>query len=159
MFMKKIILAGIFSISVLVSCEKGAKNVKGSAASEKTVVDEPVSKECYSAIVKRDTILMTLNTKGNQLISGKLSYNFYEKDKNFGTLTGKIKGDTLFADYAFMSEGIATVRQVVFLKKGNSFVEGFGEVVADTNGKVTFKDAKRLQFEGSIVLSKVDCGM
>lgn len=157
--MKKVIVLGVVFMSILVSCKKEKEMEEAPAASEKIVVEEPVSEECYSAIIKKDTISMTLNIKGDQLTSGKLSYNFYEKDKSFGTLVGKIKGDTLFADYAFMSEGVATVRQVAFLKKGNSYVEGFGDVIDDNKGKVTFKDTKQLKFEGNIVLSKVDCKM
>lgn len=153
--MKKVIVLGVVFMSVLISCKK--EKEAASAASKKITVEEPVSEECYSAIIKKDTIAMTLNIKGDQLISGKLSYNFYEKDKSFGTLIGKIKGDTLFADYAFMSEGVSSIRQVAFLKKGNTYVEGFGAVVDDNKGKVTFKDMKQLKFDGSIVLSKVDC--
>ncbi|KIA86302.1 hypothetical protein [Flavobacterium sp. AED] len=155
--MKKVIVLGVVFMSVLISCKKEKEGAP--AASEKIAVEEPVSEECYSAIIKKDTISMTLDIKGDQLTSGKLSYNFYEKDKSFGTLVGKIKGDTLFADYAFMSEGLATIRQVVFLKKGNTYVEGFGDVVDDNKGKVTFKDTKQLKFDGNIVLSKVDCKM
>ncbi|MFV5692615.1 hypothetical protein ACM55K_11375 [Flavobacterium sp. LT1R49] len=155
--MKKVIVLGVVFISILVSCKK--EKEEAPAASEKIVFEEPLSEECYRTILKKDTISMTLNIKGDQLTSGKLSYNFYEKDKSFGTLVGIIKGDTLFADYAFMSEGVATVRQVAFLKKGNTYVEGFGDVVDDNKGKVTFKDVKQLKFDGNIVLSKVDCKM
>ncbi|MFV5695758.1 hypothetical protein ACM55G_10015 [Flavobacterium sp. LB3P122] len=155
--MKKVIVLGVVFISILVSCKK--EKEEAPAASEKKVVEEHVSEECYRVVLKKDTISMTLNVKGDQLTSGKLSYNFYEKDKSFGTLVGKIKGDTLFADYAFMSEGVATVREVVFLKKGNTYVEGFGDLVDDYTGKVTFKDAAQLKFEGNVVLSKVDCKM
>lgn len=155
--MKKGIVLGVIFMSVLISC-KNEKEV-APAASEEIVVEEPVSEECYSAVINKDTISMTLNIKGNHLTSGKLSYDFYEKDKSFGTLVGEIKGDTLFAEYAFMSEGLGTVRQVAFLKKGNTYVEGFGDVVDDNKGKVTFKDKKKLKFDGNIVLSKVDCEM
>ncbi|HEX9151415.1 MAG TPA: hypothetical protein VF842_04990 [Flavobacterium sp.] len=153
--MKKVIALTIVFISILVSCKKEKSTAP--APAEKKVIDEPVSEECYRAIVKKDTISMSLTIKGNQLASGKLSYNFFEKDKSFGTLVGKVKGDTLFADYAFMSEGLATLRQVAFLKKGNTYIEGYGEVVDDSKGKVIFKDPKQLKFEGNIVLSKVDC--
>lgn len=155
--MKKVNLLGIIFISILVSCKKEKEKEDTMDPSEKIVVEQPASKECYNAIIKKDTISMVLNIKGDQLTSGKLSYNFYEKDKNDGTLVGEIKGDTLFADYTFMSEGVSSVRQVAFLKKGNGYVAGFGDVVDDNRGKVTFKDRKQLKFEGNIVLSKADC--
>ena len=157
--MKKVILLGVVFMSVFVSCKKRMENEEPPAVLEKIVVEEPESKECYRAILQKDTVSLTLNIKNGQLSSGNLSYNFYEKDKNVGTLVGELKGDTLYADYTFMSEGISSVREVAFLKKDDSYVEGFGDVIDDNNGKVTFKDKKQLQFDGNVVLSKVDCKM
>lgn len=159
--MKKVIVSGLVFMSVLVSCikekEKEVETIPD--ASEKIVVQEPVSEECYSAIIKKDTISLSLNIKENQIASGKLTYNFFEKDKNEGTLIGELRGDTLIADYTFMSEGVSSIRQVAFLKKGSTYVEGYGGVVDDNNGKVTFKDTKQLKFDGKTVLSKADCKM
>jgi hypothetical protein len=39
-------------------------------------------------------------------VVGNLCYRFFEKDKNDGTVIGKLQGDTLIADYTFMSEGV-----------------------------------------------------
>jgi hypothetical protein len=157
--MKKVIVSGLVLMSVLVSCKKEEEKQVETIpdASEKIVVEEQVSDECYSGSIKKDTILMNLTIKGNEVTNGKLSYKFYEKDKNQGTLVGELKGDTLIADYTFMSEGVSSVRQVAFLKKGNTYVEGYGDVVDDNKGKVTFKDKKQLKFDGNVVLSKVDC--
>lgn len=155
--MKKVILLGVVFISVFVSCKK--EKVEVPAAPEKLVTEEPESKECYRAILKKDTIILTLNIKNGQLSSGNLSYVFYEKDKNHGTLVGQLRGDTLYADYTFMSEGISSVREVAFLKKGDTYVEGFGDAIDDNKGKITFKNRKQLKFDGNVVLSKVDCKM
>jgi hypothetical protein len=38
-----------------------------------------------------------------------------------------MKGNTLFAEYKFLSEGTECIREVVFLKKENDFVEGYGD--------------------------------
>jgi hypothetical protein len=110
--MKKIIVSGLVLMSVLVSCKKEEEKQVETIpdASEKIVVEEQVSDECYSGSIKKDTILMNLTIKGNEVTNGKLSYKFYEKDKNQGTLVGELKGDTLFADYTFMSEGVSSVR-------------------------------------------------
>ena len=153
--MKKVILLGLILMSVFISCKKEKEEVP--IPSEKIVVKESVSEECYRAILKKDTISLSLNIKNGQLSSGNLSYDFYEKDKNTGTVVGEIKGDTLYADYTFTSEGVSSVRQVAFLKKGNTYVEGFGAVIDDNKGQVIFKDRKQLKFDGNVVLSKVDC--
>ena len=159
--MKKVIVLGFVFLSVLVSCKKEIEKEVETIpdASEKVVVEEPVFDECYIGSIKKDSILMNLTIKGNEVTKGKLSYKFYEKDKNEGTLVGELRGDTLIADYTFMSEGVSSVRQVAFLKKGNTYVEGYGDVVDDNKGKVIFKDIKQLKFEGKTELAKVDCKM
>lgn len=157
--MKKVIVLAVVFMNVFVSCKKENEVKESPITTEEIVVELPVSAECYSAILKKDTVSMSLKLKGNQITSGKLTYNYFEKDKNVGTLTGEIKGDTLFAAYTFMSEGITSNRQVVFLKKGNTYVEGYGDIVDDNNGNVIFKDLKQLKFEGNVVLLKINCKM
>lgn len=53
-----------------------------------------------------------------------------------------------------MSEGTTSVREVAFLKKRDSYDEGYGEVMDDIKGKGTFKDKKQLQFDGNVVSQK-----
>jgi hypothetical protein len=56
--------------------------------------------ECYSSIKSKDTVTMDL--KIDKFISCRnLCYRFFEKDKNDGTVIGKLQGDTLIADYTF----------------------------------------------------------
>jgi hypothetical protein len=157
--MKKVILFSVVFVSIFVSCKKGKEIKQSPISSEEKVVEQSASEECFSAILKKDTVFMSLKLKGNQITSGKLNYNYFEKDKNEGTLAGEIKGDTLFAKYTFISEGVTSNRQVVFLKKGNTYVEGYGDIEDDNNGNVIFKNIKQLNFEGNVVLSKIDCKM
>ena len=117
----------------------------------------PFSERCYEGIHGKDTILMTLIIKGNQLQYGKLTYNYFEKDDNEGTLVGAFRGDTLKGKYSFQSEGATSVREVVFLKQGKNYLEGFGPVTADQDGKLVFKDYKAIQFEPSFPLVEVPC--
>jgi len=155
--MKKSVLAMAAVLVVMISCKKEVKEeVVMPTVQDEMPVEEPAVKECYSAIIKKDTISLSLTVKDSSLEEGELHYNFFEKDKNHGTLTGTFKGDTLFADYTFMSEGKSSVREVVFLKKGNTFIEGYGDVEEKDN-KMVFKDKKKLSFDGKIALSKTDC--
>lgn len=114
------------------------------------------AKDCYLFAKGKDTVRMTLVTANGNNVSGDLVYNLYEKDKNSGTVSGMFKGDTLYADYTFQSEGMSSVRETVFVKKGITLVEGFGEIEEKDNKQV-FKDKKALKFEGSIILNKVEC--
>ena len=150
--MKKVIVVFVF-VSFFISCKK---EKDASLPVTEEVVAEAKS-ECYSSIKSKDTITMDLKIDKDLSIVGNLCYRFFEKDKNDGTVVGKLQGDTLIADYTFMSEGVTSMRQVVFVKKGNTYVEGFGDITTDSSGKVTYKDLKTLKFGDSVVLTKVNC--
>ncbi|AYN06528.1 hypothetical protein [Flavobacterium sp. 140616W15] len=154
--MKKIIaIISIFTL-VLVSCKKNESEEIVPNTVESGEVKESVGKQCFELVVNNDTIAMTLNTNSHNEVNGELVYKIYEKDKNEGTIIGNIKGDTLIADYTFKSEGVSSVREVAFLKKAGTFIEGYGDLI-ETNGKMTFKDKKLLKFDSKMTLSKVDC--
>ncbi len=151
--MKKLIFSTIALIG-LISCEKKPIVVDTSAVTKDP--DETVIENCYIGILKKDTVSMKLDLKGSK-VSGDLIYNHFEKDKNTGKLEGVMKGDTLIANYIFMSEGISSIRQVVFLRNGNTLTEGYGAVANTNDGKVVFKDLSNVKFDTKTVLSKVDC--
>lgn len=112
-------------------------------------------KSCYAYIKNKDTVSLSMTKVGHD-VTGNLDYNYYEKDKNTGTLTGQIKGDTLIADYTFMSEGTTTIRQVAFLIKDNQLTEGYGDA-EEKNGKFVFKNTGKLNFTEGTTLSAIDC--
>lgn len=112
-------------------------------------------KSCYEFSKSKDTIRLTLAMNGNNA-NGELAYEFFAKDKNIGTFSGIFIGDTLFADYSFQSEGVTSVREIVFLKQNDVLIQGSGEMTEKDNKQV-FKDAKKLKFDNSIVLTSMDC--
>lgn len=129
-------------------------NEKQKSTVEKTTPDAG-RLNCYRYIKNKDTVILKMKS-ANGLVSGTLMYNFYEKDKNTGTIEGKIEGDILFADYTFNSEGVKSVRPVAFKKTGNQFIEGYGET-EEHNGKTSFKNKDSLNFDHSITLAPFDC--
>ena len=156
--MKKIVLMGAVMLSLLVSCKKDKEGATPGEEPINQVEDKTqLKKECYEGILQKDTITLQLNTRGNEVKPGKLRYNFFEKDKNEGIIYGTLSGDTVFATYAFKSEGRMSKREVVFLKKGNIIIEGYGDVATDSIGDVYFKDKKKLYFDSKVILTKQDC--
>ena len=111
--------------------------------------------QCYSRIQKRDTITLKLRTT-DSLVDGNLDYKIYQKDQNKGEIKGIVKGDTILADYTFLSEGTTSVREVIFLKKGTNLVEGFGDV-EEINGKMVFKKDGKLSFNDNMTLTVGPC--
>ena len=111
---------------------------------------------CYSSTTGKDTVTLKMEVFPN-VVNGKLSYKFYEKDSNKGEFDGQLNGDTLLADYKFMSEGKLSTRQVIFLIKNDVATEGYGNM-EEKNGKMVFKDIKEVSFGKGLSLKKVECG-
>lgn len=110
---------------------------------------------CYASIAGNDTLSLRMELLGND-VTGELSYNLFGKDGNEGTIRGEMHGDTLIADYTFTSEGIESVRQVVFLRENDGFVEGYGETTT-RNGRMVYENPGSLQFERGMVFREVPC--
>jgi len=157
--MKKLPALIIVIISVFISCKKETTlpppQIEPNPPKEAELV-EPAGDQCYTSRLNGNIVAISFNVNSHQEVNGKLSYNITGKDKNEGTIVGNMKGDTLIADYTFMSEGVSSVREVVFLQKDGTLIEGYGDVV-DANNKVTFKDKKKLKFDAKNTLTKSDC--
>jgi hypothetical protein len=155
--MKKVVLSAIIILGLFASCKKTTTvpEIVPSAPKEAEIV-EPAGNQCYSSTRDSSVVLLSFNVNSHQEVNGKLSYNLYGKDKNEGTIIGNMKGDTLIADYTFMSEGVTSVREVAFLRNEGVYVMGYGDVV-ESNKKVVFKDKKKLKFDADNTLIKVDC--
>ena len=137
-------------LGLVASCNNQPQNSKNNKPPNRTG-----DLKCYSYINNKDTVLLKTKYTGDS-VTGTVVYNFFEKDKNTGTIQGQINDDLLIADYTFISEGMSSVRQVAFKKSGNNFIEGYGDI-EDINGKIVFKNIDSLNFNHSMVLKEVDC--
>ena len=151
----------VIAFVVLLSCNDNperttidSKVTTDSVATEKINASNETS-ECYINTKNKDSMVLTLTIKNN-LVTGNMNYQVMGKDKNKGTLQGKMRGDTLFADYTFWSEGKQSVRQVAYLKKDSSLLEGYGDVEEKGN-KMVFKNTSVLNFGKGVVLQKTAC--
>lgn len=156
--MKKVVTIAAAIAIVFVSCKKETTAVPEITPSppKKAEIVQPAGDQCYEWRLNGSIIEMSFNVNSHQEVNGHLSYNLVGKDKNEGTLIGNMKGDTLVADYTFNSEGVTSVREVVFLQKDGTFIEGYGDIV-EANDKVSFKDKTKLKFDQKNTLTKVDC--
>lgn len=153
--MKKSILAIAAIAGCITACQ--TKTTEQQIDSLATAPDTTVNtnKACYAYMNNKDTISLSFVKAGDD-ITGVLDYNFYEKDKNTGTIAGSIKGDTIIADYTFRSEGSTSIREVTFLKKGDQLIEGYGEM-KELGGKTIFSNMKSIKFDGTTTLSAINC--
>lgn len=147
----KNLISVMLIIATMFSCDKH----KANEANESLATETGDGELCFGSALKQDTILLNAKTDG-ALVTGSLTYNLFEKDRNSGTISGKLSGDTLLADYSFMSEGRESVRQVVFLKKDTLLLEGYGNM-KELEGKFVFENLKEVKFGNGIVLQKTAC--
>jgi len=115
----------------------------------------PTGPQCYAYRTDTDTVRLTLQTT-QATVTGQLTYRYFEKDRNQGTIRGTMHGDTLLADYTFQSEGRQSVREVAFLRRDIGFVEGYGPVT-EQQGKTVFKLPRTLHFDAKYTLLPVAC--
>lgn len=148
---KKIFFIVFTTVSIFTSCNNNSTQTSNA---EKTTPGNQTN-HCYVFTSHTDSVFMKINI-ADDLVTGNLTYKLFQKDQNIGTLQGTIKGDTLIADYKFMSEGTESVREVAFLKQGNDFVEGYGDV-EEKNGKMLFKNRSTLNFNNQIILKHIKC--
>ena len=110
---------------------------------------------CYQMVLKNDTANLTLQLR-DSTVSGNLSYHWYQKDWNDGTIKGVMRGDTVVADYTFQSEGMTSVRQVRFLLRPDGLAQGQGELIEE-NGKVVYRQPAALHFDTVHPFVRIDC--
>lgn len=120
-----------------------------------TPIPHPPLDGCYELIANVDTVTMRLNVI-DSFVTGDLSYRLHAKDRNDGSLKGVVRDSLIVADYTFRSEGMLSVRQVVFKIAGTSLVEGYGDIKTGSD-TVRFKDVKQLNFLYDRPLRKTSC--
>ena len=145
----------------LISCNNNGTNdqaaIKSSDAAKNTApnINEKDGTDlasCYMKKIGRDTAILMIEQKGND-ISGKMLYDNYEKDGSRGTIKGKEDGEIIKLFYAFNSEGLHSVTEVYFKKDKGRLLRGVGDmdVKTDTNfiSGINYSDKE--------AFNKVDC--
>jgi hypothetical protein len=134
---------------VAAGCNSGEKKPVGD------VREAEAGPECFLFVQGRDSIKLSM-TQENGGVHGKLAYLFYEKDKSMGTIEGDMRGDTLFVNYSFTSEGMFSTRELAFLQKEDRLLMGTGEIENRGNSDV-FQNPAEIEFSESVVLKKISC--
>ena len=126
-----------------------------------SVTDQPDTTQvagasgCYRLIVKRDTMVVTLQQQGNA-ITGSMVFDNYQKDGSKGTIQGTIEGDIIKVWYDFQSEGMRSYMEVYFKLQQESLIRGLGTVA--TRGDTSFySNPADIRFTEEMVYQKISC--
>ena len=111
---------------------------------------------CYTMVIEKDSAeLMLRDSVG--VLTGTLEYNRFEKDDNTGTFTGHITPKNhLEGWYRFSSEGMISVRQVIFNIANKELIEGYGDMEL-THDTARFKYPSNLRYEENHPFKKHPC--
>ena len=110
---------------------------------------------CYEMIISGDTAFMNIE-QSSDMLNGTLKYKRKDKDNNNGKVVLTKAGNRAEGYYTFQSEGLTTVRQIVFKINNNSFAEGYGNIEMK-NDTAVFKYPHALNFEEKHTFNKVTC--
>ncbi|MCM5663557.1 PH domain-containing protein [Galbibacter mesophilus] len=157
--MKKAALLAIFLL-LLNGCKKESKSeenniIEINQASKEDILADIPTVECYLFVQGKDSIELKIEIQDDEVM-GSLAYKFFEKDNSTGSLKGDINGEILKADYTFKSEGTTSVREVIFLKDGKTYVPAYGEMTFKGDKEV-FQQSTSLDFKYSQALKQVEC--
>jgi len=137
--------------------DSSASDNPGADSSQAVTV--PVTREslagCYSQIYERDT--SSLHVKlANDSLTGDLVYKIFEKDRNDGMFKGDLSNDVLSGWYYFKSEGVMSVRQVLWKISNGQLWPAMGEMKI-RNDTMIFTDPASLKFDDTHPFVKVNC--
>jgi len=127
-----------------------------STATTEKVVDTLGTKSfCYMGVTGKDSVFANIDDNLGT-ITGKMSYKNFEKDSNKGDISGYKSGDTLKLTYEFDSEGKKSSRDIFFIQKGNSLLEGIGDH-KEEKGQVKYANEKNISYKDGQKLEAADC--
>jgi hypothetical protein len=110
---------------------------------------------CYEMIFRQDTAHLELSLQ-DTTVTGRLVYNWLQKDDNTGTIKGVLRNNVIMVDYYFESEGVMSVRELVLRVKDDELVQGFGDL-EESQGKIIFTDHENLQYDTVHPFIKIPC--
>ena len=154
--MNRALLLLISVLSCLSACNPPRENTQEEQAIGEAKQEANAGPSCYCFTTDRDTVYLVLDPPMGGKITGELSYDFFERDGNIGFIEGRVHGDTLIADYTFLSEGMVSVREVGFLLAEDQVIEGYGDVDY-VDGRMVFWHKDSLDFSNGLVMPRIPC--
>lgn len=110
---------------------------------------------CYLRVIQRDSLAASLTQDGN-MITGKLTFDNYQKDGSNGTVTGTIDKDILKLVYRFQSEGMNSISEVYFKITANGLIHGIGGIQVKGDSAY-YSSPDKITYEPNELLNKVSC--
>lgn len=141
--------------AVVTSCSQSGSQANKNTDSLKTDVTSGHGDACFLKSTGKDSVMLQVHIQDTS-ISGNLSYRYFEKDKNTGTISGSIHNNIIHAQYTFMSEGMQSIRPVVFKLQDGKAYEAVPDSINPEGIPVFSGNDAALKFDVE-PLSKISC--
>jgi hypothetical protein len=153
---KTMSFTAVLSVLWFIACGPAEQKAETAPAAE---VETPAASAmaCYESRFDDGSVISlryTEDAEGN--IQGTLAYDFAQKDKSSGAITGKRNGDMIVADWQRSGEGEQQVEEVMIKLDGDKAFRATGELMAGPDGMWKLKDQENLNWGDPMV--KADCG-
>jgi hypothetical protein len=152
----------LFSILLITSCNSSdnSNNEVPKTSSGETGLDQSNATTsglsgCYQRVLKRDTLALSIQQTG-KTVTGKLSFDNYQKDGSSGVVTGTIDSNILKLIYNFQSEGMHSVMEVYFKIAESTLIHGIGEVAVKSD-TAYFVNPDQVKYPEANSLVKINC--
>jgi hypothetical protein len=155
--MKSFFLSAGLLTMIISSCQQPSNTKTTSTPADSTTHTTIVhaGTQCFYHVFSKDSAYLQFETD-NEVVSGRLEYKPFEKDKNTGTISGTITDNIIEVEYHYMSEGIMSVRKAIFKLDGDRVFEAIADKT-DKDGQPLFdKDYSTLRYD-SIAFVKGRC--
>lgn len=152
----------ILAVIIFSSCNNNSApetKVEAQKEKEREAIEKSYSftdmSGCFWKITGRDTLVAWLAQTENT-ITGKLSFDNFEKDGSSGVVHGTVEGDIIKLWYSFESEGMKSVMELWYKRLGDSLLRAVGPSAVKADSSY-FNDQSAIKFDGKQSLLKVDC--
>jgi len=126
---RTLIIPAIVAIALAACTSNRDKNTVADTTAKADSTAKPAEVEATSMCFLRtegkdnkDTTSTELVIKDNK-VSGQMYWHPFEKDSRKGSLNGTLKGDTVYAVWGFMQEGMQDTMALQFLIKGDNLMQ------------------------------------
>ncbi|UYQ94581.1 hypothetical protein MKQ68_05685 [Chitinophaga horti] len=132
------------------ACNQGNRSAEHSDTTRtdtpSIAVNAPASTLCFQRVTGKDSFYLQL-TRASDSVAGSLTYNFLEKDDSKGAFRGIMRDSILRGDYEFSSEGIISIRHIVFRIAGDHAYEALPDSFLVTGEPAFPSDDHKLIFD------------
>ncbi len=110
---------------------------------------------CYLKVLQRDTMVVQLSQVNNE-VTGKMTFDNYEKDGSTGTVRGVVDGSIIKLWYDFQSEGMNSVMEIWFKNDDSVLKRGIGSFGAKGDTSY-YTNPPDIQYSDDQAFKKVNC--